>query len=401
MSAETVRDFEALEAQAATILETFKGKGFERVAPDILQPADVFLDEIGESLRGRTYVFMSPGGEELCLRPDLTIPACRLFLERHPEASAVARYCYNGPAFRYQPGGATAVRPREFRQAGIELFGANEESKSEAEILGVVIEAIKTAGVTDFVLRVGDLGLFFALLDALDIPERWRKRLSHHFWRPRAFHEVLWTLCKKPASAIPKAIRPLIAKIDPEDADTAEELVAQYLDDNEIPLIGARTLPEITKRILEIAADAHEEPLMEESAELIENYLSISGPPKAAGARISDLLGNAGLDLGPAMKTYMKRLDIFTKAGIDLTNAHFNAEFGRNLEYYTGFVFQIEIEGLGRSGQIAGGGRYDSLIQRLGAPKNVTAVGAAIHTERLLAASQGALREEETGEEDL
>lgn len=395
MTAETVQDFEALEAQASHILDLFKQAGFERVAPSIIQPADVFLDEVGESLRGRTYVFTSPGGEELCLRPDLTIPACRVYLERHPEAGSVARYCYNGPAFRYQIGGATEVRPREFRQAGIELFGASDDAKAEAEVLSLVIDVVKSTGTENFKLRLGDLALFFALLESLDIPERWRQRLAHHFWRPKAFNDLLWTLCDKPQKTVPKQIRPLVAELDPDKPDEAEDIVANYLDEHDIPIIGLRTLTEITERLLEASADMREEPLLKETAELIENYLAISGPPKAAGARIADLAGTMDLDMTGALKSYNRRLETFAKVGIDLSTACFSAEFGRDLEYYSGFVFQLELEQLGPNAPLVGGGRYDGLVGRIGGTKDVSAVGAAIHTERLLSAANRVMDEPE------
>ncbi|MDP1639822.1 MAG: ATP phosphoribosyltransferase regulatory subunit, partial [Hyphomicrobium sp.] len=116
-------NFEALEAQARTLLAVFIAAGYEAVAPEIIQPAGVFLDVVGEALRGRTYVFTDLNGEELCLRPDLTVPTCRLYLQRHPDADREAFYSYNGPAFRFQPAAADAAHPREFRQAGIEAFG--------------------------------------------------------------------------------------------------------------------------------------------------------------------------------------------------------------------------------------------------------------------------------------
>src|SRR4030042_1343341 len=124
MAAESAREFEALEAQAAALLEIFRKGGYEQVAPSIIPPADVLLDQSGEAIRGRTYVFTDLTGAELCLRPDLTVPVSRLYLERHPRADTPARYCYNGPAFRFRPQGDDQAHPREFRQAGIECFGA-------------------------------------------------------------------------------------------------------------------------------------------------------------------------------------------------------------------------------------------------------------------------------------
>ena len=100
MSAESAREFEALEAQASSLLEVFVEAGYEPVAPAVIQPANIFLDRIGEAIRNRTYVFTDPDGETLCLRPDLTVPVSRLYLERHPDARSKARYCYNGSAFR-------------------------------------------------------------------------------------------------------------------------------------------------------------------------------------------------------------------------------------------------------------------------------------------------------------
>ncbi|MHA1165977.1 MAG: ATP phosphoribosyltransferase regulatory subunit [Alphaproteobacteria bacterium] len=388
MVAETSLSYEALQAQTNAITELFKTRGYELVAPAYLQPADLFLDRMGESIRGRTYVFTDLDGEELCLRPDVTLPACRLYLERHPNADVEARICYNGPAFRYQPGGDSA-RPREFRQAGIEHIGGKDIQGSEAEVTALIAEAVRTAGLDGFKLRIGDLGLFEALVQALDVPERWRLRLRHFFWRPAVFRDLLKQLATSPAGPLGEAEAGLIAALDPEDAEAAESLVAMHLDKAGIPLDGNRSLSEITERLLGRAADLETSLLSEGTVSLIEDYLAISGQPLASLGRIADLTGAAGLDLGPALQAAHTRFDRFKEFDLDPGNAAFDAEFGRDLEYYTGHVFQIEIPGKDRSGQIAGGGRYDDLLKSLGAPKEIPAVGSAIHTERLLAAVRG------------
>lgn len=389
MPAETAQKFEALETQAAVLMDVFTQAGYEPVAPSIIQPADIFLDRVGEVIRGRTYMFTDPDGAELCLRPDLTVPCSRIYLSRHPEAGSRARYCYNGPAFRFQLGRGDAARPREFRQAGIENFGAPDREKAEAEVLSLVIEAVRRAGLENFDLKFGDLGLFLSLLDLLELPERWRTRLKHHFWRPDMFHELLMRLCAGDAAVASSNLRSVLVKLNADDKDDAQKIVAEYFEEKEIPLIGARSLKEITERLLDHAADLRADPLPEETAELIERYLAISGPAKAAGARIADLTSAANIDLGGSLQAYTKRLDLFAQAGIELATAQFSAEFGRNLEYYTGLVFQLEIPDFGPAGQVAGGGRYDGLLEDIGAPRDVGAMGSAIHTERLLAAIQG------------
>ncbi|MCG8561426.1 MAG: ATP phosphoribosyltransferase regulatory subunit [Hyphomicrobiales bacterium] len=386
MPAESFVQFEALETQAATLMERFKAAGYELVAPSFLQPAGVFLNSLGEAIRGRTYVFTDLDGEELCLRPDITVPACRLYLERHPEADEVARYCYNGPAFRYQPHSDNARQPREFRQAGIECIATADREETEAEVLALTVEAVRCAGLDDFRIRLGDMGLFHALIGALDIPERWRLRLWHYFWRPAAFHDVLHRLAADPETVLPGVADDLLDALDLEDPAAAEEQVAALLDELDIPLVGMRTLAEIAERLTDRAADSREAPLPDATMHLIESYLAVSGPPRAVAARVADLAEGAGVDLEDALGAYQRRLDCFAEKGVDLGNFEFSAEFGRNLEYYTGHVFQIEVPDAGRAGQVAGGGRYDELLLELGAPEKVPAVGCAIHTERLLAA---------------
>ena len=62
------------------------------------------------------------------------------------------------------------------------------------------------------------------------------------------------------------------------------------------------------------------------------------------------------------------------------------ARFGRNMEYYTGFVFELWSRDSEGSVQVAGGGRYDTLLEALGAKRPVPAIGCALRTERVLAA---------------
>jgi ATP phosphoribosyltransferase regulatory subunit len=386
MAAESAKEFEALEAQAATLLDTFRRSGYEQVAPSIIQPANIFLDRIGEQLRSRTYVFSDLAGDELCLRPDLTVPVSRLYLERHPEADAPARYCYNGPAFRFQPQGRSQTRPREFRQAGIECFGETDKAKADTEIVLLAVEAVRRAGLKRFRLRFGDIALFYALLDALSLPERWRLKLSHYFWRPQAFHALLSRLAKgeRPDGGGPVvALAEDIAGLKPE---RAEERVAAYLDAQGLPLSGNRTLGEISARLADHGADLKAEPLPREVATVIDYYLAVSGPPREAIDRIAMIAKGAGLKLGPALDAVTRRFEQLQAGGIDLAQTDFTAEFGRSLEYYSGMLFQIEIPGFDDA--VGGGGRYDRLLSYFGATKDVPAIGSALHTERLLVAAR-------------
>jgi len=384
MAAESAQKFEALEAQATTLLDVFRRAGYEQVAPSIIQPADVFLDQIGESIRSRTYVFTDLAGDELCLRPDLTVPVSRLYLERHPKADRPARYCYNGPAFRFQPDRRNQSHPREFRQAGIECFGEKDRESADVEVVLLAVEAVRSAGLTDFRLRFGDIALFYALLDALALPERWRLKLRHYFWRPPVFHALLARLARGERPNDDGPVTALAGTLAKETPERAEELVAAYLEGQGLPLSGNRTLGEITARLLDHAADLRADPLPREVATVIDYYLAVSGPPKEAAERVAMIAKGAGIDLGPALYALVRRFERLEASGVDLGACTFATEFGRNLEYYSGLVFQIEVEE--DASQIAGGGRYDGLLAHIGAPREVPAIGSAIHTERLLAA---------------
>jgi ATP phosphoribosyltransferase regulatory subunit len=389
MAAETARQFEALEAQARKIMAVFVKAGHELVAPAIIQPAGVFLDVIGEALRARTYVFTDLHGDELCLRPDLTVPTCRLHLERHSGARTPAKYCYNGPAFRFQPQGAGAAHPREFRQAGIESYGETDRETAEAETIATMIAALRAAGLRDMRITIGDLGLFHAILDAVHMPPRARLRLARRFWRPEAFRAELVGLVKEPAAPSKGIPAALAGELDPARPEEAESVVARYLERAGIELVGTRTPGEIAASLLARLADARSPPLAPDAARLIETYVAVKAPAQAAARRLAEIARANGGGFETALAAFERRLARLAEAGIDLARAEFSAEFGRALEYYTGFVFEIVAPGLGRLSPVAGGGRYDSLMKAAGAPEDVPAVGGAIHTERLLAAVTG------------
>ena len=392
MIAESTPHFDALETLGRRLTQTFSAAGAELVAPSVIQPAGLFLDVIGESLRGRTYVFTDPEGHELCLRPDLTVPACRIYLERDPACLSARRFCYSGPIFRYQPQDAPKSHAREARQAGFEIFGVSDRAAADAEVLSVTVAALRETGLQDVTLHMGDLGLLHDMLDALAMPDRWRRQLAHQFWRADAFHAELKRLVERPAASARGIDPALLARLDPERPDDASGFVAEHLAANGIEIFGTRQLGDITAGLLEAAADTRAGPLDPAHAQLIEAYVEIAGTPEQAIDKLEVLANSASCDIGGAIATYRRRLALMATAGVDLGRARFSGEFGRRFEYYTGFVFDLVVPQLGTRSPVAGGGRYDGLLRAVGAPHDVPAVGAAIHTERLRTALGGGAR---------
>lgn len=376
------RALERLTERASGILEQ---RGFRRIEPAILQPAELYLDQIGEDLRSRTYVFTDPDGEELCLRPDLTLPACRVYLEEHPAADATARLAYHGPAFRYQPDARDPARPREFHQIGLESFGVADRVAADAEVVATVDQCLAAVGIAAPAIRLGDLGLVHGLIAAVEMPDRWRLRLKTAFERPDEFRRLLRQLCTG-APALPPAVpTELVEALDPTDRSAAEARVQAHLDRHGIALVGARTLEELTSSLLAMAEDRRAAPLPAVTAALIERVLDIDVPAKGAIAAIRQALDGSPVSLEGPLDFFARRLIALTASGLDLGRLRFSASYGRSFAYYTGLVFQFEAPGGGRGGHLAGGGRYDALLEAAGAPRPVPAVGAAMHSERLLA----------------
>jgi ATP phosphoribosyltransferase regulatory subunit len=149
---------------------------------------------------------------------------------------------------------------------------------------------------------------------------------------------------------------------------------------------GGRTREEIIDRLIEQAADAAALKLDPKIAESIAKLLAISGPAEVAIADIRALTKSVGVSLEPQLKAMNARLETLKSLGVAPERISFAARFGRNMEYYTGFVFELWSRDEEGAVQIAGGGRYDTLLEQLGAGRAIPAVGCAIRTERVLAA---------------
>jgi ATP phosphoribosyltransferase regulatory subunit len=379
MPGKSSRERLALETQNGRVMAVFEKAGFDHIAPDLIQPADLFLESSGEEIRASTFLFTDPEGRELCLRPDLTVPACRYHLTHAARPDAEARYCYCGPAFRFT---GAADHNGELGQAGIEWLSSPEPQQAEAKVLALAIAAVEAAGLKNYRVKLGDLGFIAGLLDGIAMPKRWRRRLMHHFWRPQAFHETLERFATG-ATGARSSISQNVDLVDGRDAGEAPRIIAETLALQSVPLNGGRSVEEIAARLMDKAADRTAHPLPRTSVETIDRYLAIEGDAAGVATKL------AAISDAPAFKAalarYQSRLKAIAAEGLKPKRFHFSAPFGRNLEYYTGFVFQIEALTQDGAVQVAGGGRYDDLLSDIGSPVKVPAVGCAIDTGRLLA----------------
>src|SRR6185437_1350665 len=283
------KSIEALNQQAEAILQCFAARGYVRQEPSVLQPADIFLDRSGEEIRRRTFTLTNPSGRELCLRPDLTIPICKLLVDS--KAKFPQRISYNGLVFRHQPN--EPHRPTQFFQAGAELLGLEDRAAGESEIMSLAVEALHAAGLNDFEMKIGDLALFGALVDALDVPAQWRARLKRHFWRAGYFEALLGRMTQGAASDAQRLLGSLGGLSESESRAAIEGLMDLVADAPQ----GARTRDEIVERLMEQAADAAALRLDPRIAEVITRLLAVSGTAQDALWEIRALTKDAGIAL--------------------------------------------------------------------------------------------------------
>ena len=374
-------DHAAIEGVLATLATLFAGAGYAPVTTAHLFEADTLIDLYGEDIRARAFLFPgTSGGSELCLRPDFTVPVVRA----HGASGwdRAARYAYQGPVFRRQDPGST--RPMEYLQAGIEYLGSADSAEADAEVFTLIRRGLGEIGAGPLTVTTGDLGIAFALLDALPMPARRRHQLRRHFWRPRRFHELLAEAVAGPAPPTPQRARLIAAAANSDRAPDPATAIAAIATEAGEPL-GLREIDEIVTRSRALADAATITPMPAEQAELIETALSIKGPAGNALARLRALTAEGAADITPALDRFEARLAALDHAGVDAATLPFDAAFGRNLEYYEGFVFEITAEAHPDLPPLAGGGRYDAMTHRLGAASPIPAVGAMIRPEAVLA----------------
>ena len=140
----------------------------------VIQRADPFLDMAGEDLRRRIFLTESETGESLCLRPEFTIPVCRMHIEAGETGHR--RYAYLGEVFRQRREGGN-----EFFQTGIEDLGDPDTNSADARSLADALAMVEMLMPgRELAVSMGDQAVFEAVLAALGLPRGWQQRPRQH-----------------------------------------------------------------------------------------------------------------------------------------------------------------------------------------------------------------------------
>lgn len=381
----------------------FAAQGFAPCDPPVLGPADPLFALYGEEIWDRAFVVEDVDAGQLCLRPDFTAPAARAHLAAAAGTPRSARLSYAGPVFRRTPQGgapgASGAAAAQHLQVGVEIFDAGrgggrgagdpqagrsnaEDAARDAETYRVCADALRAAGCGRFDVVAGDLGVVFSLLDVLDLPDAWRRRLRRHIWRPERFRELLNRFTGAIADGAPKGRTAFLAAVGAMPRAEAILAVQEMIALSDTPQIGVRGPEDVAERYLALAADARSRPMPAETAALLEQVLGVSAPLPAAADRIAALARAAGVSLDPALDRLSRRVDAMRADGTEVDAIAFDADFGRNLEYYDGFVFEMSAPNPGPDAaarprlKLGGGGRYDRLFTALAAAEPALAAAA-------------------------
>ena len=338
------------------ILRAVKSKGFKYIELPSVIEANHILQRSGENFRKFMFSFTDINGKELCLRPDLTIASCLRYLEENLKGKE--KIFYNGQAYRkVQNKKKSIIRD----QVGFEIIGSKDEKNDDKEIINTSLKSLQSIKYTTGTLTIGNVEIFNLLISKLNIPKRWRLRLIRHFWREKYFNDLLKRLETN-------------SDVDPTIVEIDKKRYFRMLNENLSKFIAGRSTNEILTRFDNKIRDPRAASKGKNVSRIIKNFLKIKCPINKAAVELNKFFKKNKINLAvdqkyfPTSKNKISKLDVV-----------FSTSFGRQLEYYTGMVFKIDIKSKSKNRNIINGGRYDNLISDLGSKKQIPAVGAALN----------------------
>ena len=338
------------------ILQSVKAKGFKYIELPSVIEANHIVQRSGENFRKFIFSFIDQNGIELCLRPDLTIVSCLRYLENNLKGKE--KISYSGQAYRKSQNKKDSII-RD--QIGFEIIGSKDEKNDDKEIINTSLKSLKNLKYSSGTLTLGNVEIFNILISKLDIPKRWKLRLSRHFWREKYFADLLKRLETN-------------SDVDPTIVEIDKRRYLKMLKENKSSIIAGRSIEEILKRFDKKIRDPRRLSKGRNVSKIIREFLNIKCPINKAANVLNIFFKKYQINLVVDQRYFPTSSNRISKL-----NVIFSTSFGRQLEYYTGMVFKIDIKSNNKIKNVINGGRYDQLISDLGSKKQVSAVGAALN----------------------
>jgi ATP phosphoribosyltransferase regulatory subunit len=363
---------------AASQALTARGGGF--VDLPTLLPASLVLELAGEGLRPRLFFATAPDGSELCLRPDLTIPAATQYVADSAYDNDPFAWACKGKVFRAPRDGED--RAPEFVQIGLERFGDKDVVDTDVSIFLAAWNACIAADVRPLKVRFCDGGLLPAIIAAAELPDVWRSTLCEHAGHSRTFMNILAQASGKlPARTINALEHELVSL----PFDSAIARVEQALVDGDLTLAGGRTIDDVARRLVIRAQRALAPPLPAATADTLLALATFEQATTLSATldQVVTLAASLGVSLEAWQSDWRTRLAAIQAAAPDaLTHARFDALGEEAFDYYDGMAFDIATSD-DFSRPVATGGRYDELIGEIsGGTRHARAIGCVIRPDR-------------------
>jgi len=141
--------------------------GFREIATPIFEETELFITRSGPNILNEIYAFKDKGDRDIALRPELTAPVMRMFVNSMSNEPRPLKLFYFGQCFRYER--PQSGRYREFFQFGAELIG-NANAETDAEAIALAAAMIRDLGLKEYKIRIGHIGVLRQLLNDAGVP---------------------------------------------------------------------------------------------------------------------------------------------------------------------------------------------------------------------------------------
>ncbi|XLQ19710.1 MAG: histidine--tRNA ligase [Candidatus Moraniibacteriota bacterium] len=300
------------------IRQSYETFGFSPINTPILERAEALLAKAGGETEKQIYRF-TKGSSELAMRFDLTVPLSRYVVEHYGEIAFPFRRYAIGKVFRGER--SQAGRFREFYQCDIDVIGDEVlDLRFDAEIPSVIYMIFKKLGFDAFTIRVNNRKVFNGLFEGLEITN-----LSADIMR---------------------------------SIDKLEKIGRDAVVDELIEL-------GVTKA----------------TVDRIFEFLSLKGDAACVLEGLSNLnIESAQFDEG--VEELQKVTEMMKQFGVPESNFVIDLTIARGLDYYTGTVYETQLDEYPEFGSVCSGGRYDDLASAY-TDRKLPGVGISIGLTRL------------------
>lgn len=378
-SAQETAEATAVVAALQRVMTRF---GYQLVETPVVEYADLFLTKSGDEAINRLFNF-EMYGRQLCLRSEFTASAARLYVERHQHDLKPIRWQFAGPIFRYES--PQRSHSRQFTMLGTELIGPSGGG-GDAETMALAVNGLMAAGLHNWTLVIGHVGLVGQLLDRFDLDRRTRRLVLGHIEnlrRPDRGRKYVEEQFEQMYAGLPQQLERLEGDTPEADGDMGRVLEL-LLESANLGTTGTgRTNEDVARRLLnkQRRADQHQEVLR--ALDLLQALAAIEGSPDIAFQALDAVLPDDEA-IRTTARSFRAAVDLLSAYDIGPERISLEMGLARGLNYYTGIVFEAHTKVGDSASQLCGGGRYDDLIRVLGASQDVPAVGFAYGLERIL-----------------